>query len=114
MNIDDLVKEIRSVSSEKVVQGLVDLLRKWKKSDETVEDLNITIERYLGNSWIKKGEDHNRIYCLWSSFRDQAIAGIAGMTMNERLYWFGLFGEFDSCPDQEAKLKIYKKLMASP
>ena len=51
---------------------------------------------------------------MWSSFRDQAIAGIAGMTMNERLYWFGLFDEFDACPDQEAKLKIYKKLMASP
>ena len=114
MNIDDLVKEIRSVSSEKVVQGLVDLLRKWKKSDETVEDLNITIERYFGNTWIKKDENYNRIYHVWSSFRDQAIAGIAGMTMNERLYWFGLFDEFDACPDQEAKLKIYKKLMASP
>lgn len=114
MNIDNLAKEVRSVLSEKVVQRFVDLLMEWKQNHETVEDLQIKIERYFGNSWIKKDEDYNRIYHVWSSFRDQAIAGIAGMTMNERLYWFGLFDEFDACPDQEAKLKIYKKLMASP
>jgi hypothetical protein len=42
MNIDDLAKEMRSVSSEKVVQGLADLLMEWKQNHETVEDLQKT------------------------------------------------------------------------
>ena len=68
----------------------------------------------LGNTWIENNEDHLKIYQLWSSFRDEAISGIGGMTMNERLYWFGLFSRFDDCTNEETKLLVYRKLHAKP
>jgi len=114
MNLDELANTIRSVSEEKDVQKLADHLMEWKQNEETAEDLNHSIERYIGHIWINKDEDHNKIYTMWSSFRDEAIIGIGGMTMNERLYWFCLFDEFDSCHNEQARLKIYHKLMANP
>ena len=56
MNIDELAKKIRSVSDEKEVQRLVDLLIEWKNDYQTTEDLNDTIERYIGNSCIAEAE----------------------------------------------------------
>ncbi len=49
---------------------------------------------------------------MWSDFRDSAINGIGGMTINERLYWFGLFDQFDKSVTQSEKENIYSKLMA--
>jgi len=114
MNLDELSEEISKVSSEKVVQDLSGFLVEWKNNSETAEELKDGIERYLGNTWIEKNEDHEKIYQMWSSFRDEAISGIGGMTMNERLYWFGLFDNFDACKSQEEKLQIYRKLHAKP
>ena len=112
MTIDELSQNIRSVSIEKEVQRLADLLYEWKRNDQTVKELSVTIERYVGHSWFADKDHHNRIYELWFKFRDNAISGIDGMTMNERLYCFGLFDEFDACQNEESKLRIYKKLMA--
>ena len=98
MDIDELAKTIRSVSPESVVQKLADILIDWKSNPSTARELEERIERYIGNTWIKKDGDHETIYSYWSTFRDNAIHGIGGMTMNERLYWFGLFDEFDKSP----------------
>lgn len=114
MNLDELSDEISKVSSENVVQDLSRLLVEWKDNNETARQLKEGIERYLGNTWIKKNEDHSKIYRLWSSFRDEAISGIDGMTMNERLYWFGLFDRFDASRSEEEKLLLYRKLHAKP
>ena len=114
MNIDELAKKIRTVSDGEQVQRLADLLIEWKSDHQTVEYLNETIERYIGNTWFETDDNHSKIYKMWSSFRDKAIFGIGGMTVNERLYWFGLFDEFDACQNQESKLRIYNKIMASP
>ncbi|MGD8478274.1 MAG: hypothetical protein PVI98_14080 [Burkholderiales bacterium] len=112
MNLDELSEEISKVSSEKVVQDLSRFLVEWKDNEETAESLKEGIERYLGNIWIEKNEDHSRIYRLWSSFRDEAISGIGGMTMNERLYWFGLFDRFNAAKNEEERSLLYKKLHA--
>jgi len=114
MNLDELSEEIGKISSEKIVQDLSRFLVEWKDSEETAEELKEGIERYLVNTWIEKNEDHSIIYQLWSSFRDEAISGIGGMTMNERLYFFGLFGRFDACASEESKLRVYRKLHAKP
>jgi len=86
----------------------------WKESEDTAEQLRQGIERYLGNTWIEKNDDHSKIYRMWASFRDDAIAGIGGMTMNERLYWFGLFNRYDASRNESDKLLVYKKLHAKP
>jgi hypothetical protein len=114
MNVDELADAIRKVSSEEVVQKLSRFMVEWKNNDETAEDLKERIERYIGNTWIERNEDHKKVYQLWASFRDEAISGIGGMTMNERLYQFGLFERFDACPDREAQVAIYKKVHAKP
>ena len=113
MNLDELSEEISKVSSEKVVQGLSRFLIEWKDNEETAEELKEGIERYIGNTWIEKNEVHSKIYHLWSSFRDEAISGIEGMTMNERLYWFGLFNRFDAFESEDEKVLIYRKLHAT-
>jgi ATP-dependent protease HslVU (ClpYQ) peptidase subunit len=114
MNLEELVQKIRNVSDDKVVQGLANLIADWKNDPSTTRELADRVERYIGNSWIESGKDHSKVYTLWSSFRDEAISGIGGMTMNERLYWFCLFDRFDSCADEHEKKDIYRKLEATP
>ena len=114
VNLDELADQIGATSGEAVVQRLSAILRGWKSDDTTAEELRETVERYIGNTWIASTSDHEHIYGLWSEFRDNAIAGIGGMTMNERLYWFGLFPRYEACETGESRLRIYEKLHASP
>lgn len=112
MNIDELVENIRKVSTGKVVHDLTDIIQQWKSDENNVIDLKESIERYLGNTWIDKQSDFDNIYGSWSDFKDAAIEGIGGMTMNERLYWFGLFDSFDNASNESERQRIYTKLMA--
>ena len=112
MNIDDLTNKIRKVSSEKNVQKLVDLIQNWKTDEKNAFELSETVERYIGNAWIDKKADFDKVYGMWSDFKNSAINGIGGMTMNERLYLFGLFEQFDKSYKNSEKEKIYSKLMA--
>ena len=113
MNLDALEAEIRAISRDPVVQGAANLLVAWKESDATAEELASTIERYFGGMWVKSAQSHERAYSIWSTFRRQAIGGIGGMTMNERLYWFALFQRWDSLRDEEDRLALYRKLHAA-
>ena len=114
MNLDELVQKIREISSDTVVQRLADLLLDWKTDDHTARELSDDVERYIGNSWIKSDEDHSKVYGLWTAYHDEVIAGIGGLTMNERLHWFSLFERFDAAPDEGEKLAVYAKLHAVP
>jgi hypothetical protein len=114
MNLDELAKEITRISPEYIVQELSRILLEWKEKDHTAQELNDDVEHYLGHTWITSNYDHRKIYKLWASFRDEAISSIGGMTMNERLYHFGLVERFEACSDEGCKLTIYRKLHASP
>jgi hypothetical protein len=111
MNIDELTNKIRKVSSEKNVQDLAELIQQWKTDEKNAIELKENIERYFGNAWIDKKSDFENIYGMWSDFRDSAINIIGGMTMNERLYWFGLFELFENLKNDNEKEKYYRKLM---
>jgi len=113
MNLDELANRLRVNFVDPAVQRLGAALLEWKTDSSTVVELRERIERYIGNSWIATEEDHRAVYGLWSSFRDDAINRIGGMTMNERLYWFGLVDRFDGSNEQE-QLVIYRKLNATP
>lgn len=114
MNLDELAKRIREISSDPVAWRLADMLDDWKTDDRTAEDLRDDVERYIGNVWIGKDRDHATIYRLWSAFRKDAIAGIGGMTMNERLWYFSLDERFDACRTGQEKRTVYAKLHAAP
>jgi len=110
MNYDEYIKETDRFSKDEVVSRLKKHLVSWKYDDTNILELADTIERFFGNSWIESEEAHSHLYRLWSAFKKEAIDGVGGMTMNERLYWFGLFERFDKS-ESEQKV-IYAKLCA--
>jgi hypothetical protein len=112
MTLDELAKAIAGVFPEKLLQDLARYIEEWKSDDRNVEALETMVERFFGNVWIPSEEDHLRAYRTWASFRDDAIHGIGGMTMNERLYAFGLFDRYDSCKTEMARRVIYGKVHA--
>ncbi|KAB7619446.1 hypothetical protein [Alkalilimnicola sp. S0819] len=113
MTIDELAQGIRAASPEPVVQRLAEKLENWKRTEATVEDLRSQIEKYIGHTWVETSEVQKKVYRMWAAFCGDAIGGIGGMTMNERLYLFGLVAQFDSCRAEECRLRIYRKLLAS-
>ena len=113
MNYDEFIAEVKNYDSDSHVAKLLAILKDWKLNDVNVAELQSTIERYFGYSWIENEETHNHLYKLWSSFNSSAIEGVGGMTMNERLFGFGLFERFDSCKSEAKKQLIYSKLSAS-
>ncbi len=112
MNYDEYIEEARKYSRDEVVSRLVSLLINWKSDNRNALELADSIERFFGNSWITSEETHNHLYKLWSSFKAAAISDIGGMTMNERLYLFGLFERYESALEEEQKA-IYAKLCAN-
>lgn len=114
MDIDELASAIRATSTAPEVRHLSELLLKWKKDDTNVEYLQSSVEEYIANSLSSNELSHKEVCRLWSEFRDDAILGIHGMTMNERLYVFNLFSRYDSAWKVESKHKVYEKLLAKP
>jgi hypothetical protein len=114
MDLDALATAIKQTSSDPVASKLSELLVSWKDDESNATDLESAVERYIGNTWVVSTAEHETIYSLWSEFRDDAIRGIGGMTMNERLYCFSLFPQWDNAHTEEARKAIYAKLLANP
>ena len=112
MNLDELTKHIRKVSKEEIVQKLANNIQEWKTDERNAVELRENVERFRGNMWIEKRTDFDKVYGMWTEFRNSAIDGIGGMTMNERLYLFGLFDLFDNAKNDAEQEKFYGKLMA--
>lgn len=114
MDLDELANAIKQASSDPAALKLSDLLVNWKDDKSNATELERNIESYIGNTWIVSTEEHEKIYSLWSRFRDDAIHGIGGMTMNEKLYCFSLFPRWDEVRTEEERKAIYAKLLANP
>lgn len=114
MDIDELIEAMRKISPEKQLVDLAQYLGEWKHSDQTVEELETMVEKFFGNTWSTTQEIHTQVYTLWNSFKENTIHGIGGMTMNERLYIFGLFERFDASKSQKEKDAVYAKVHAHP
>lgn len=114
MTLDELASSVASTSPDPIVQRLASLLLEWKNDNTSVHDLRDGIERYIGNSWIEREEVHKAVYSLWSEFVANEIAAVNGMTMNERLFVFGLAPRFDAASTREQKACLYAKVLAKP
>ncbi|KQY51934.1 hypothetical protein [Lysobacter sp. Root494] len=112
MNLDELVEKIRAISADPEIRGVANQLTAWKDSSATADDLAMAMERYIGNIWIGSNQEHDRVYALWSAFRQGSIEVIRGMTMNERLYSFGLLERFDALQSDADRQALYAKLHA--
>jgi hypothetical protein len=113
MNIDEYITETEKFDTDEAVARLRKYLASWKADDADVYELEDSVERLFGNNWIESEDTHNHLYKLWSNFRAEAIQIIGGMTMNEKLYWFGLFDRYDACASESDKTAMYTKLAAS-
>lgn len=110
MVLSELIRTLREASSDPAARGLIGLLEDWRSDASTTEDLRLSVERYLGNSWISSADEHQAIYSAWSAFRDECIHGRGGMTMNERLYCFDLLDAWDDAPDEQARAVLRQKV----
>ena len=110
MNLDELVESIQipDVLLKKQLKGLVN---NWKTDSSTIEELSNMIEKWHGNVWFSSDNSSNLFYKNWCKFKINAIDSINGMTLNERLYWFGLIEIWDKSDDNLQK-KIRLKLNA--
>ena len=114
MDLDALAQSIRQTSSDPIALNISDFLVSWKDDKATVTELEQRIEIHLDKILAKNAEEHGKIYSLWSEFRGEAIYGIRGMTMNERLYCFSLFPRWENTATDEEQKAIYAKLLANP
>lgn len=114
LTLDGLAAAIRSTSSEEPTQRLASLLMDWKRDDTSARDLASRMEQAIGNASLSTDGARASVFRLWSEFRTGVIDGIQGMTMNERLHWFGMFERFDEAATEEDRAKIYAKLHARP
>ncbi len=108
MNIDELINSISE--NDKKIQ-LLRWVDEWKENYSDVEDLANLISKWLGNVWFNDQEAHNDFYNAFSNFRENVINNIGGMTVNERLYYFGLIAQWDKA-DNESRKRIRVKINA--
>lgn len=110
--LDSLTQKIRSISKDPIIQKLANQFDEWKLNDRDVRFLDSNIEKFIGTTWIESEEEHNLAYKYWTNFKNENIHTIQGMTMNERLFSFGLIKRYDNCRNREEKDLIYRKLLA--
>ena len=114
MDLDKLVQRLAAETGDPVAQRIAKRLLDWKADDTTVEQLRESVDRLLAARGTGAPRNDDDVRRLWCAFRDDAVDGIGGMTINERLYWFSLFQRFDESEAEHDRLRIYRKLHASP
>jgi hypothetical protein len=110
MILAELIAALQKTSSGRAADGLVDLLQRWRFSADTADALCRSAESYIENAWIERGAEHNAVHSLWTAFRSKCISGRRGMTMNERLHCFDLFGVWDQADSDDARAVVRHKI----
>lgn len=110
--LTSLTQKIRSISKDPIIQKLANQFEEWKLNNQDVRNLESTIEKFIGTTWIESEVEHNLVYEHWTNFKKENIQAIHGMTMNERLFAFDLTDRYDRSRTKEDKDIIYKKLLA--
>ena len=109
MNIEQLVK---SISEQKYRDDLSLWIGKWKKDETDIDELYGMIDKWHGNVWFKNQSNQNEFYNNLQKFKSDVVDKLEGMTVNERLYCFGLFDEWDYANNSEQD-RIRNKIKAS-
>jgi len=108
MNLDELVN---SISEQEHREDLTHWVSKWKKDETNIHALYQLIAKWHGNVWFQNQNSQNAFYNNLQKFKHEAIDGLKGMTVNERLFWFGLFEEWDLANNSEQE-RIRNKIGA--
>ena len=61
MSLDQLILNIKKISSEKDAIGLANYIQEWKTNEMTAVELRSSVEKYLGNIWLENNFDYLQI-----------------------------------------------------
>ena len=108
MNLDELVDSIpeRALRNE-----LSRWVEDWKSDDSDVEALSALIRKWHGNVTFRDPGAQDAFHARFENFRENVIEKLGGMTVNERLYWLGLFAHWDGA-DERSRERLRVKLHA--
>jgi hypothetical protein len=109
---EDLVQFRARLSSPDaaLVNPFLDRLSAWCEDGSTIEDLVADLDRLLGQSRFSTNEDRAAVALVIARLCD-AVASIGGMTMNERLFTFGLMERWDRTAAAH-RGELYDKVLA--
>lgn len=93
MNLDELVNSVPEIDLR---ENLSRWVGEWKQDDKDIEALAYLIGKWHGNVWFQGADSSNKFHSEFQNFKSAAIDNIGGLTLNERLYWFGLFEAWES------------------
>jgi hypothetical protein len=74
----------------------------WPGDPSTTERLLDDLNRILGQVWFSTSGVHSQVFEAICAF-SKTVAGIGGMTLNERLFNFGLLDAWDASSAEEQK-----------
>jgi hypothetical protein len=111
LNLDDLIQSIPD-SESALRRDLARWVQDWKLSAESLEKFAYLMDKWHGNVRFQEDNDSDAFYQNWRSFNALAIDGIGGMTMNERLYLFGLLELWDES-DEKLRAVLRMKMKAN-
>jgi len=109
MNIDEL---INSIPDAKLRKELAQWVKQWKEDDKDVEWLSRMLSKWHGNVWFNNDKASRDFLNQLNLFKRNAIEGLGGLTLNERLYFFGLFEYWEKANEVEQN-KLRHKLHAN-
>lgn len=109
MTHKQLVEQLSLIQSSQA-RDLVKILNSWTLNNETIASLHRTVESYLNRQESSQLEARKS----WDIFVVDSIRTVDGMTMNERLFVFGLMKRWDRTLFKVSKHKIYAKVHAKP
>ncbi|PKH55813.1 hypothetical protein CXF83_10765 [Shewanella sp. Choline-02u-19] len=109
MNLDELVA---SVTEVELREDLLHWVSEWKNDESDIENLTFMMSKWHGNVWFKDTIESNGFHTRFEVFKKNAVDGIGSLTLNERLYWFGLFEQWDDS-NEESQSRIRTKLRAN-
>ena len=93
-----------------LVDTLLQRVAAWPDDSSSLEKLAADLERLLGHVWFSTNERHALVNLSVARFKD-LVGGVDGMTMNERLYLFGLESRWARATEPE-RIEIYSKVGA--
>ena len=109
MNLDELVNSVPEVELR---EKLYHWVGEWKQDDKDVEALAYLIGKWNGSVWFQDTDASNKSHSSFQNFKSTAIENIGGLTLNERLYWFGLFGVWENA-NATTQQRLRSKLHAN-
>ncbi|MFQ5936467.1 MAG: hypothetical protein ACE5LB_08675 [Acidiferrobacterales bacterium] len=95
-------------TDRKLVDQFLSQVTNWVTFADTPNELVTSLDRLLGHSWFSSNDDHAKVHELIQGLQAE-VEALPGMTMNERLFTFGLMERWDASSGEQ-KTMIRREL----